>query len=47
MWKSEVLLSNSYVVNYYQKIMQFDRFLSVLEQKWLKNHEIYYKEAAE
>ena len=26
--------------------MQFDRFLSVLEQKWLENQEIYYKEAA-
>ena len=26
--------------------MQFDRFLSVLEQKWLENQEIYYIEAA-
>ena len=29
------------------KIMQFDWFLSVLEQKRLENHEIYYIEAAE
>ena len=27
--------------------MQFDWFLSVLEQKWLENHEIYYIGAAE
>jgi hypothetical protein len=27
--------------------MQFDWFVSVLEQKWLENHEIYYIEAAE
>ena len=30
-----------------KKIMQFDWFLSVLEQKLLENHEIYYIEAAE
>ena len=30
-----------------QLIMQFDWFLSVLEQKQLENHEIYYIEAAE
>ena len=29
------------------KIMQFDWFLSVLEQKRLENHEIYYIGAAE
>ena len=29
------------------EIMQFDWFLSVLEQKWLENYEIYYIEAAE
>ena len=33
--------------DYHQKIMQFDYFLSVQEQKWLENHEIYYIEAAE
>ena len=27
--------------------MQFDWFLSVLEQKWLENREIYYIGAAE
>ena len=27
--------------------MQFDWFLSVLEQKWLRNHETYYIGAAE
>ena len=27
--------------------MQFDWFLSALEQKWLENHEIYYIGAAE
>ena len=30
-----------------QMIMQFDWILSVLEQKQLENHEIYYMEAAE
>ena len=33
--------------HYHLKIIQFDRFLSVLEQKRLENHEIYYIEAAE
>jgi hypothetical protein len=32
---------------YHSKIMQFNGFLSVLGQKWLENHEIYYIEAAE
>ena len=32
---------------FHSKIMQFDWFLSVLEQKRLKNHEIYHLEAAE
>ena len=31
----------------HSKIMQFDWFLSVLEQKRLENHEIYHLEAAE
>ena len=33
--------------HYHSKIMQFDWFFSVLEQKWLENHEIYYLGAAE
>ena len=44
MWKSQGLLSSFYVVNL---MMQFDSFLSVLEQKRLENHEIYYIKAAE
>ena len=36
---------NSWV--YTMQIMQFDWFLSVLEQKLLENHEIYYIRAAE
>ena len=32
---------------YHSKIMQFDWCLSVLEQKQLENHEVYYKGAAE
>ena len=33
--------------DYYSKIVQFDRFLSALEQKRLENHEIYNIGAAE